>query len=41
MDMGLPSKSLPAWGAWIEIHDDRLDALEMASLPAWGAWIEI
>ena len=34
-------KSLPAWGAWIEIRLSRQLADCTLSLPAWGAWIEI
>ncbi len=33
--------SLPAWGAWIEIIEDRKSFVVCRSLPAWGAWIEI
>ena len=33
--------SLPAWGAWIEIHDCLHFVAKKRSLPAWGAWIEI
>ena len=34
-------KSLPAWGAWVEINwiTAQMDAVR--SLPAWGAWVEI
>ncbi len=34
-------RSLPAWGAWIEIPRSRPASLPSESLPAWGAWIEI
>ena len=34
-------KSLPAWGAWIEIFAICCRLLMLLSLPAWGAWIEI
>ena len=34
-------KSLPAWGAWIEITIIHSCTLSRPSLPAWGAWIEI
>ena len=34
-------KSLPAWGAWIEIIGDSVRVAYFTSLPAWGAWIEI
>ena len=33
--------SLPAWGAWIEIHKNDAAMCWAQSLPAWGAWIEI
>ena len=35
------ARSLPAWGAWIEILTATKDAVKDSSLPAWGAWIEI
>ena len=36
------TKSLPAWGVWIEIRMEQTPGwLTMASLPAWGVWIEI
>ena len=34
-------RSLPAWGAWIEINVADLKLALTESLPAWGAWIEI
>ena len=34
------SKSLPAWGAWIETKIAYLLPPYVGSLPAWGAWIE-
>ena len=34
------AKSLPARGAWIEIHKYRGAACSGSSLPAWGAWVE-
>ena len=36
-----PEMSLPAWGAWIEIHVSVCVIKKGTSLPAWGAWIEI
>ena len=35
------TKSLPAWGAWIEIRETSSSFDKKMSLPAWGAWIEI
>ena len=35
-------KSLPAWGAWIEIGEYEPKQRNVyKSLPAWGVWIEI
>jgi len=34
-------KSLPAWGAWIEMVYLIMQLIIVESLPAWGAWIEI
>ncbi len=35
------TKSLPAWGAWIEMKHICNGGILAKSLPAWGAWIEI
>ena len=35
------SKSLPVWGAWIEIALTGIVQKGNMSLPVWGAWIEI
>ena len=37
----LKYRSLPAWGAWIEIVASASRTGSVPSLPAWGAWIEI
>ena len=34
-------KSLPVWGAWIEILKAPHEFIVDESLPVWGAWIEI
>ena len=38
---GVLRRSLPAWGAWIQVWAvvQRTDALQ--SLPAWGTWIQV
>ena len=34
-------RSLPAWGAWVEIIVEGAAYSAPESLPAWGAWVEI
>ena len=34
-------RSLPVWGAWVEIGISNVRGFSAESLPVWGAWVEI